>query len=467
MMSRKNKNNKETDQLNHDFSHGAIPEQIMRMALPMTLAQLINLLYSVVDRIWLGRWQENGALALAAVGLAFPVIAVIIAFTNLCGAGSVPLFSIARGKGDNESAGLIMGNAYAALMILSVILTACGLAFKRPLLYLIGAGDMTIGYAEDYLTVYLCGTVFVMCGLGMNGFINAQGFAKIGMMTVLLGAILNIILDPIFIFYFGLGIKGAAIATVIGQMCSAIWVLKFLTGKKTHIRLSFRNMRLRFAVVKRSMALGFAGFTMQITNSLVGAVYNVLLQGLGGELYVSAASVIHSIQEIVQIPILGLRDAAQPVMSFNYGALRNDRVRWSMKFLSIAVFSVSVICWGIVMIFPEFFFRIFNGDPPLLSVGVPAARTYFALYFLMAFQVLGQAGYVSLGLTRLAIFFSILRKALIVCPFALLFGYVWPGGAPSVFFSEPISLVFGSITCYLVFMLTVWPKLKNDGSGVL
>ncbi|MDR1438679.1 MAG: MATE family efflux transporter [Clostridiales bacterium] len=432
----------------------------------MTLALLVNLLYNIFDRIWLGRWQGEGTMALASVGLAFPVIAVISAFTNLCNAGSLPLFSIARGAGDSEKAAAIMGNAFSMLLIMAAALTAAGIALRRPLLFLVGASGATIGAAEEYLAIYLCGTAFAMCGLGMNGFINAQGFGRVGMLSVLLGAVLNIGLDPLFIYGFGMGVKGAAIATVISQMCSAAWVVCFLAGKKAAVRLRLRKMRLSAPIARRSLALGLAGFTMQLTNSAVGAVYNVALQGLGGDLYVSVMVVVHSIQEIAWLPGGGLMQAAQPVMSFNYGAGRHDRVRAAMKFISVAGLAIYVFLWLAVMVFTESLIRIFNNDPELLATGAVAARAYFAVFFLLAFQGLGQAGFLSLGMTKQAIFFSVLRKGVIVIPLILLFGYALRLGPSGVFYAEPVSHILGSVSCYLVFMLTVWRKLgKEPGPG--
>ncbi|MDR1060408.1 MAG: MATE family efflux transporter [Clostridiales bacterium] len=451
-----------------DFSSGSVAGRILRLAVPMTLAQLVNLLYNIFDRIWLGRWQGDGTLALASVGLAFPIIAAISAFTGLCTAGSLPLFSISRGAGDAGRAASIMGNAFAMLLVAAAALTVAGLALRRPLLFLVGASDAIIGDAEEYLAIYLGGTVFAMCGLGMNGFINAQGFGRVGMLSVLLGAVLNIALDPLFIYGFGMGVKGAAVATVISQMCSAAWIVRFLAGGKAVIRLRLRDMRLSAPIVRRSLALGLAGFTMQLTNSAVGAVYNVAMQDLGGDLYVGVMVVIHSIQEIIQLPGMGLTQAAQPVMSFNYGAGRHDRVRAAMKFISFASLSIHVIFWLVALIFTEGLIRIFNGDPTLIATGVVAARAYFAVFFLMAFQGLGQAGFVSLGMTKRAIFFSVLRKGVIVIPFVLLFGYALRLGAGGVFYAEPVSHVLGSVTCYLVFMLTVWRKLgKGPQAGGL
>lgn len=442
-----------------DFSKGSVAGRILRLALPMTLAQLINLLYSIVDRIYLGRLPGEGTLALAGVGLVFPVIAIVTAFANLCSYGAAPLFAIARGKNDTEEAARIMGNAYTLLLVCALVLTAAGLLFMRPILHLIGASSVTYPYAEGYLRIYLCGSIFAMSGLGMNSFINAQGFGRTAMFTVLLGAVVNIVLDPVFIYVLGMGIKGAALATVIAQFCSALWVFLFLTGKTAVIRLHWRYMRLQWRILSNTLSLGLSGFTMALTNSAVGTVYNIALQSLGGDLYVSVMTVIHSMQEVMQLPGQGLVQGAQPVISFNYGAKRNDRVRQAIKFLSFANIGAHLVCWALIMLLPTVFIRIFNDDPALIAEGVKATRAYFAVFFLMAFQGTGQTGFVSLGKTKFAIFFSILRKGILVIPFVYIFGYLLGLGAPGVFFAEPVSHLLGSTTCYIVFMLTVWRKL--------
>ena len=441
-----------------DFTQGSVAGRIIRLAAPITLAQLVNLLYNIVDRIWLGRWQGEGPAALAGVGLAFPVIAIITAFTSLASTGAVPLFNIARGAGERDRAGRIMGNAFSSLFALALAITAAGLTFRRPILYLVGASDGTIGYADSYLSVYLCGTFFAMCGLGMNGFINAQGYGRVGMFTVLLGAVVNIILDPILIFSFGMGITGAALATVIAQGCSAAWAIAFLRGRRASVPLRREWLRPSSPILRRSFALGLAGFTMATTNSLVAALYNMSLRDLGGDLYISVMVIIHSIQEIIALPGGGLSSGAQPVISYNYGAGRNDRVRRSMRFLSIASLSIFILLWSAVMLFPEALIRVFSDDAALIETGVVSVRAFFVVFFLMAFQSIGQAGFVSLGLTKYAIFFSVLRKGALVIPFVLILGYALNLGPLGVLYAEPVSHVFGSVTCYVVFMLAIYRK---------
>ena len=302
-------------QQTNDFSQGSIPKNILALALPMTAAQLINVLYSVVDRIYLGLLP--GHLALTGLGLTVPVISIIMGFANLCGTGGAPLSSMERGRGNREEAERVMGNAFTLLLIFGAAVTALFLVIKRPMLYLFGASDATYPYADAYMTIYLMGTLFVMIGLGMNPFINAQGFGKVGMMTVGLGAVVNIVLDPVFIFLFDMGIQGAALATVIAQGCSAVWVMKFLTGRRAILRLRLEYLRLSAARVRKIIALGLSGFFMNLTNSLVQIVCNATLQSYGGDLYVGVMTIINSLREVFTMPVQGLSNGSQPVTSYN------------------------------------------------------------------------------------------------------------------------------------------------------
>ena len=307
----------------HDFSVGSIPRNIISLALPMTAAQLINVLYSVVDRIYLGRLP--GHLALTGLGLTLPIISIVMGFANLCGTGGAPLCSIYRGKGEEEEAERIMGNAFTLLLFFGAAVTGVFLLFRHPLLYLFGASDATYPYAEAYMTIYLLGTIFVMIGLGMNPFITSQGFGRTGMMTVGLGAVVNIVLDPVFIFALDMGVRGAALATVIAQACSAVWVLKFLTGRRAILRLRLRNLALSAGRVKSIVALGLSGFFMNLTNSLVQVVCNATLQAYGGDLYVGVMTIINSLREVFFMPVQGLvqpRPELHPLQRGGDGWLR-------------------------------------------------------------------------------------------------------------------------------------------------
>lgn len=428
----------------------------------MILAQLINVLYNVVDRIYIGMIPNEATLSMTGLGLTLPMITFIIAFANLFGMGGAPLFSIARGRRDDQEATLIMGNTFLLLFISGVALTLLGLIFKKPVLYLLGASDATFPYANDYITVYLLGSVFVMIGLGMNSFINAQGFGNIGMMTVLLGAITNIILDPIFIFVFHLGVKGAAIATVISQFLSAAWILLFLTGKKTILKLHPRYFKLSKKRVSRITLLGLSGFVMSITNSGVQIMCNASLQFYGGDLYVGVMTVLNSIREIVVLPVNGFTNAAQPVIGYNYGAKTYPRVRQAIKFMSIVCIVYTLIAWGMIYLFPSFFVHIFNHDPDLITAALPALRIYFFGFFMMSLQFSGQSVFVALGKSKHAVFFSLLRKAFIVIPLTLLLPKMFGLGTKGVFLAEPISNFIGGTACFVTMLLLVWSELKSD-----
>ena len=429
---------------------------ILQMALPMTVAQLINILYNVVDRMYLGKLP--GHLSLTGLGLCLPIISILMGFANLCGMGGAPLCSIHRGKGEDGEAERILGNSFALLLLFGAGLTALGLAFRRPILYLFGASDLTFPYANDYLTIYLLGTLFVMIGLGMNPFINAQGFSRMGMMTVALGAAVNIVLDPIFIFALDMGVRGAALATVLAQGCSALWVLKFLTGRRALLQLRWNTLRLQAARVRRILALGTSGFVMSMTNSLVQVLCNASLQHYGGDLYVGVMTVINSIREVVSMPVQGITNGCQPVLGYNYGAGEYERVRRGIRFTTVLTVGYSVAAWALVMAVPELLIRIFNDEPELIAAGIPAFRLYFAAFFCMSFQFIGQSVFVGLGRSRSAVFFSLLRKAFIVAPLTLLLpglGMVVDG----VFAAEPVSNVLGGLACLLTMYVTVYRRL--------
>ena len=334
----------------NDFSKGSVVKNIANLALPMTLAQLVNVLYNVVDRVYIGHMPQNATESLTGLGLCLPVISIVIAFANLFGMGGAPLCSIERGRGNEEEAERIMGNSFTLLVASGIILTAIGLIFKRPLLYLFGASDITYPYADAYMTIYLLGSVFVMIGLGMNAFVNSQGFARIGMLTVLLGAVANLILDPIFIFAFHMGVQGAALATIISQFMSAVWVFRFLTGEQAILRLRKSTLRLEKRRVKKIVSMGVSTFMAGFTNSLVSIVCNSTLQGWGGDLYVGVMTVLHSVREIAENLVKGLTNGTQPFLGFNYGAGEYERVKKAIKFMSAATISFTVVCWILISI---------------------------------------------------------------------------------------------------------------------
>lgn len=450
--------------MQNDFSKGSVIKTILKLALPMTLAQLINVLYNVVDRIYIGQLAENSTQALTGLGVALPIISAVTAFANLFGMGGAPLFSITRGRGDSKEAEYIMGNTFFMLVMSGIILTVFGLIFKRPLLFLLGASNNTIYYADSYLTIYLLGTIFVMVGLGMNSFINAQGFGTIGMLTVAIGAIANIILDPVFIFLLDMGVQGAALATIISQFISAIWIFRFLTGEKPALKLKLECLRLSALRVLKIATLGMSGFIMSITNSAVQITCNSTLQLYGGDLYVGAMTVINTIREVVMMPVHGVTNSAQPVMGFNYGAGKNLRVRKAISFTSVVCIVYATFIWAVVYTFPGLLIRIFNNDPQLIIIAIPSLRLYFFGFFMMSLQMSGQSVFVGLGKSKQAIFFSLLRKAIIVIPLTLYLPRVYGLGTKGVFLAEPISNFLGGLACYITMLLTVFRKLKKGSA---
>lgn len=444
-----------------DFSHGSVYRNILEVAVPMTFAQLLNLLYNIVDRMYIGRIPEVGTLALTGVGLCFPIITLITAFTYLFGNGGAPLCAMERGRGNDEEAEKLMGNTFTMLLITGVILMVIGFVFYKPILYLFGASDVTFPYAGEYITVYLFGTLFVMISLGMNPFINSQGFGNMGMLTVLLGAVMNIVLDPLFIFVFGMGVRGAAVATVLSQFISAAWVLRFLTGKRAVLHLKKEAMKIQWRRVRNIMALGVSGFIMAFTNSLVQIVCNATLQVYGGDLYVGIMTVLNSVREIFTMPVMGLTNGASPVMSYNYGERAYGRVKKAIGFITVVCAAYTLVAWGILQVIPEFFIHLFNSEPELVSKGVPALHIYFFGFVFMALQFSGQSVFVALGKARKATFFSLFRKVIIVVPLTILLPMLDSLGVDGVFWAEPISNLLGGCACFFTMLLTVLPELKN------
>ena len=441
-----------------DFSKGPVWKCIIRQAVPLTIAQLVQLLYNVVDRIYLGHMGDGNSMALTGVGLTFPVITLIMAFTALFGMGGVPLFSMARGSGDTERAGKILGNSCCLLLCSAVILTGAGYAFARPILFAFGASEESFVYANAYLRIYLIGTICSMTTTGLNGYINAQGFPKIGMLSIVLGAVANIILDPVFIFLFDMGVAGAALATIISQTLSAVWVLRFLFGKDAIVPLERKNIRIDPVITKDIFRLGTANFIMQGTNCLVQVACNSTLQSYGGDLYVGVMTVVNSVREITMLPIMGIINGAQPVISFNYGAKEYTRVRSGIRFNTLVGSVYTLVAWLLIVIFPQFWFGIFSDDAAMLAAGIDMLKLYFFGFVFMALQFAGQSTFQALGDAKHAIFFSLLRKAIIVVPLTLALprmGF----GVMGVFLAEPVSNVLGGVACYATMRMTVYRKL--------
>lgn len=452
---------KEEKAVKNDFSQGSVIKGILSLALPMTLAQLINILYNIIDRMYIGRLPENATLSLTGLGLCLPVITIVIAFANLFGMGGAPLCSIERGRGHLKEAENILGNSFCLLLTFGLLLTVIGLVFKRPLLYAFGASDATFPFADEYLTIYLCGSLFVMTGLGLNSFINSQGFGKTGMFTVLIGAVLNIILDPIFIFVLHMGIRGAAIATVISQAASAAWTFSFLTGKKTILKIKPSSMRLQPRLVKNIVSLGMSGFIMAVTNSAVQIVCNATLSYYGGDLYVGVMTIINSVREIVSMPVSGITNGAQPVIGYNYGAGKYDRIKKAIAFMSIVCISYTALIWGALHLFPAFFIRIFSDETALVEAAIPSMQIYFFGFFFMSLQFSGQSTFTALGKAKQAIFFSLLRKAFIVIPLTLILPHFILPQVNGVFAAEPISNLIGGTASFLTMLVIVGREIRT------
>ncbi|SES93184.1 putative efflux protein, MATE family [[Clostridium] aminophilum] len=452
----------EQENKQNDFSKGSMAKNILSLAIPMTLAQLVNILYNVVDRVYIGLLPEDATLSLTGLGLCLPIISLVGAFANLFGMGGSPLSSIERGSGNNEKAEKIMGNSFGMLLGTGLLLTVILFLVHRPMLYLLGASDQTFPFAQKYLLIYMLGNVFVMTGLGMNMFINAQGFGTIGMMTVLFGAITNIILDPIFIFGMKMGVQGAALATILSQLVSTVWILKFLTGEKAILKLRKKYVfSIEPGIAKEIVTLGFSGFVMLATNSLVQMCCNSTLEAYGGDLYVGVMTVVSSVREIAQQAVHGITHSAQPVLGFNYGAEEYGRVKRGIFFTTVVTSIYAGAVWLIVWFFPDFFIRLFNREPELIAAAIPAIRMYFFGYIFMALQMSGQSVAVGLGRSRQAIFFSLFRKVMIVVPLTLLLPGAFGMGTDGVFAAEPISNLLGGAACYGTMLVTIWPEMTR------
>ena len=446
-----------------DFENGTITSNIIGAALPMLVAQILSLLYNIVDRIYIARIPGVGTTALGAVGLCFPIIVIITAFSNLFGSGGTPLFSISRGTKDNDTAQKIMNTSFTMLCICAILIMTVGLLFANPILTLFGASREALVYAIPYLMIYLIGTLPSMITTGMNPFINAQGYSTIGMLSVAIGAVANIILDPIFIFVLNLGIRGAAIATILSQFISAAFVLYFLHNK-SEFRVQFlpvEQWKESWKLAKDITSLGTAGFIMQLTNSLVSICANNVLSITGGDIYISVMTIISSIRQLVETPVYAMNEGTSPIISYNYGARRPRHIKRAALEMGLGVFLYTGIIWSAILIIPEFFIRIFTSDTELIHNAVPALKIYFAAFIFMDLQNIGQTIFKSLNKRKQAIFFSLLRKVFIVVPLTYLLPYAMNMGTKGVFLAEPVSNVIGGSACFLTMLITVLPELKR------
>lgn len=417
-----------------------IGKLLRSLAIPTITAQLINMLYNIVDRIYIGHIPESGALALTGVGVCMPLIMIVSAFAALVGSGGAPRASIHMGKQDYDQAEKILGNCFTLQIVISAILTAVLFFFNRKFLLAFGASENTIDYAVSYMNIYSLGTIFVELTLGMNMFITAQGFAKTGMLSVLIGAVCNIVLDPVFIFGMHMGVRGAALATVISQACSTIWVLAFLTGKKTRLRIRLRNMGLTHAVILPCVALGAATFVMQSSESIISICFNSSLLKYGGDIAVGAMTILTSAMQFAMLPLQGLGQGAQPIISYNYGARNANRVKGAFKLLLKVSLIYSTLIWLFVQVVPQAFAGMFTADAELLAFTSKALRIYMACVFMFGIQIACQMAFTSIGFAKESIIVAVTRKFILLIPLIYILPHILTGNQTlAVYTAEPVA----------------------------
>lgn len=429
-----------------------IPKLMLKLAIPSVIAQLINVLYNIVDRMYIGHIQEVGHLALTGVGLTFPIIMLISAFTSFIGAGGAPLASIALGKGDRDRAERILGNGVSTLLFFSLVLTVFFMYFKRPLLYMFGASDSTISYGNDYLAIYLMGTVFVQLALGLNMFISSQGQAKTAMLSVLIGAVLNLVLDPFFIFVFHMGVKGAALATILSQAVSAAWVVHFLLSEKSSMQIRKKNLRPNLPLLGSVMALGISPFIMQSTESAINIILNRGLQTYGGDLYVGSMTILQSVMQLMVIPIQGFTQGVQPIISYNFGARQFNRVKKTYRITIGLTFTVASVCCLLVTQFPGIFAGIFTSNEDLLAIACRVMPVFLGGVWMFGIQMGCQTVFMGLGQAKISLFLALLRKVFLLIPLALILPRFF--GVMGVYYAEPISDITAAATAGTLFLLT-------------
>ena len=404
------------------------------------------MLYNIVDRIYIGHMPGDGSLALTGVGVCLPLIMIISAFAALVASGGAPRASIAMGKGDHDLAEKLLGGCFTLQIVISAILTAVMLIWSRDLLLMFGASENTIGYAADYMRIYAIGTLFVQLTLGMNAFITAQGFATTGMLTVLIGAVANIALDPLFIYGLGMGVRGAALATVISQGLSCMWVICFLRGKKTLLRLKRENLLVSLKLILPCVALGLAAFIMQSSESIISVCFNSSLLRYGGDVAVGAMTILSSVMQFAMLPLQGIAQGAQPISSYNYGARNADRVRQTFRLLLQVCLAYSVVLWAGIMLFPRGFAGIFTPDAELLDFTARALRIYCAMLFLFGIQIACQMTFVSIGNAPCSILVAVLRKFVLLLPLIFLLPSLLPDKVTAVYLAEPVADAI-AVTC--------------------
>lgn len=438
-----------------------IGKLLFKLAVPTVVAQLINMLYNIVDRIYIGHMPGDGSLALTGVGVCMPIIMIISAFAALIASGGAPKASIFMGKNDKESAEKILGGCFSLQLIISAILTAVLLIWNKDLLLMFGASENTIEYASSYMSVYAIGTVFVQLTLGMGAFITAQGFAKTGMMTVLIGAVSNIILDPIFIFGFKLGVRGAALATIISQAISCAWVLLFLSGKRTYLKLQSKHMRIDGKLVFPCVALGMSTFIMQSSESVISVCFNSSLLRYGGDIAVGAMTILTSVMQFAMLPMQGIAQGAQPISSYNYGAKNTERVKKTFRLLLTTCLIYSLTIWAVIMAFPSIFAGIFTPDADLIEFTSKALRIYCAVLGIFGIQIACQMTFVSIGNAPCSIIVAIVRKFVLLLPLIYLMPQLIENKTMGVYLAEPVADVIAVTFTAILFTIQFRKSLKK------
>jgi len=438
-----------------------IGKLLFRLSIPTVVAQLINMLYNIVDRIYIGHMPGDGSMALTGVGLCMPLIMLVAAFAALVSSGGAPRASIFMGEKDNESAEKTLGNCFSLQVVVSIILTAVLFIWNKDLLLAFGASENTIGYATDYMSIYAIGTLFVQMTLGMNTFITAQGFTTISMVSVIIGAVCNIVLDPIFIFGFGMGVKGAALATIISQMLSCVWIVSFLCGKKTQLKLKKENLKLRADIILPCIALGTAAFVMQSSESVISVCFNSSLLKYGGDIAVGAMTIMTSVMQFAMLPLQGIAQGAQPITSYNFGAKNVGRVKKTFRLLLITCLTYSIALWAAVMIAPGVFVKIFTSDASLARFASPMLRIYLGGLGLFGIQIACQMTFTSLGKAANSIVVAVVRKFVLLLPLIYIMPNLLADKTKAVYMAEPVADIIAVTFTAILFTFQFKKALKE------
>ena len=438
-----------------DLGSGNVKSLLLKLAIPAVVAQVINLLYNIVDRIYIGHIPEIGTNALTGVGLCLPILMLVNAFATLAGGGGAPRAAIAMGQGKKEDAENILGNCFSTLIIIAIILTVTLSLTAEPLLWLFGASENTIPYAMDYMRIYLLGSIFVLIVMGMNPFLTTQGFAEFAMITTVIGAVINIVLDPIFIFGLNMGVSGAALATIISQCVSAIWVLRFLTGKQTILKLQLKNLKLKASVILPCLALGISGFIMLSTESLLSISFNSSLSRFGGDLAVGSMTIISSVSQLITLPLSGICQGAQPIVSYNFGAGNKERVLSVFKYTLLICASYTTLGWILTMTVPQVFAGIFSSDAALIENAAWCMRIYMAGIFAFGFQISCQQTFVALGQAKTSLLLACLRKLVLLIPLIFILPIFFENKVFAVFLAEPVSDIVAAAVTTIIFVTKI------------